>query len=67
MSEETMQYRWERRAAKLESRRKRMKMHSKSLGEIYANSVLKKYKKKPLTGDLPCDIIELLEEDLEEV
>ncbi len=61
-------YRWERRAAKLEARKRRMPVHGKAMGEMYANAVKKRIgNNSHLTGDLPDDIMDMLEyEDSEE-
>ena len=39
-------WKYERRERKLESRKKRIPKHSKELGELYANAILKRAKVK---------------------
>lgn len=41
-----MEYKFERRARKLDSRKKRMKKHGKNIGEIYVNAITKRERKK---------------------
>jgi len=61
-----VQYRWERRAAKLESRKRKMKKHGKDFGQMYADAILKRVKQlesSPLTKSDIHDIIVMLEDE----
>jgi hypothetical protein len=61
-------FHWERRQAKLESRKRKMPKHGKGMMELYAQAVLKRAnlsKDSLLTNDDFCDIMLLdeVEED----